>query len=163
MSKVSAISAAVRRTQAPLHHGHLHHHQGHEEQQQPGVEQEGQGGPHLSGHHQSWCRSGAGQVATSSSTWDCAGGRECTRVVWTPSTSTKLHQSAGENPQNLIAPPLGLFLYATDQLVPNEPCQFFSDFTFFSRKTFFCALLRYDSYIFFCVIKIQTSVILISS
>ena len=82
MTKVSAISAAVRRTQAALHHGHLHHHQGHEEQQ-PGVEQEGQGGPHLSGHHQSWCRSGAGQVATSS-TWDCAGGSECTRVVWTP-------------------------------------------------------------------------------
>ena len=51
-------------------------------------------------------------------------------------TSTKLHQSAGENPQNLIAP-LGLFLYATDQLVPDEPCQFFQTLFSFSEKPIF--------------------------
>ena len=48
--EVSAIPAAVRRAQAPLnkpHHGDQHH--------QPG--QQGSW-PHLSGHHQSWCRSG---------------------------------------------------------------------------------------------------------
>ena len=48
--EVSAIPAAVRRAQAPLdkpHHGDQHHHPG----------QQGSW-PHLSGHHQSWCRSG---------------------------------------------------------------------------------------------------------
>ena len=148
MTKVSAISAAVRRTQAALHHGHLHHHQGHEEQQQPGVEQEGQGGPHLSGHHQSWCRSGAGQVATSS-TWDCAGGTECTRVVWTPPapSCTRVLEREPTKPDRTTH---GLFLYATDQLVPDEPCQFFQTLFSLSKKNYFCALLQYDSYISLC-------------
>ena len=77
-------------------------------------------------------------------------------------TSTKLHQSAGENPQNLIAPLSASSCTPPTNSSPMSLANFFRHYFLSAKKTSFvhyCNMIA----IFLCVIKIKTSVILISS